>query len=84
MNSSRSSSTTGRARHAGSARALGDADGPRTIFFTITEVAERLNVCKRTVRRWIDSKALPAHRLGRLVRISQADLAAFLAAHRRT
>jgi excisionase family DNA binding protein len=83
MNFSRSSSTTGRARPAGSARALRAGDGPRTIFFTITEVAQSLRVCPRTVRRWIDSKALPAHQLGRLVRISQADLAAFLAAHRR-
>jgi excisionase family DNA binding protein len=51
-------------------------------FHTIREVAERLNVCERTVRRWIDSKSLPAHRPGRLVRISNADLAAFLATHR--
>ena len=83
MNSSRSSSTAGKARHAGSARALRDGDGPGTIFFTIPEVAERLNVCERTVRRWIESGALRAHRFGRLVRISQTDLAAFLAAHRR-
>jgi excisionase family DNA binding protein len=51
-------------------------------FFTIADVAERLNVCERTVRRWIASKSLPAHRPGRLVRISNADLAAFLATHR--
>jgi excisionase family DNA binding protein len=73
------SATGGRAC---SAHAVRDRDGQRTTFVTITEVAERLNVCERTVRRWIDSKALPAHRLGRLVRISQADLAAFLATHR--
>jgi excisionase family DNA binding protein len=51
-------------------------------FFSIGYVAEALSVSTRTVRRWTASKALPAHRLGRLVRISQADLAAFLATHR--
>ena len=50
-----------------------------TTFFTIAEVAERLNVCERTVRRWIAFGLLPVHRFGRTVRISEADLAAFLA-----
>ena len=54
----------------------------RTAFFTIAELAERLNVCERTVRRWIALGLLPVHRFGRTVRISQADLAAFLATHR--
>jgi excisionase family DNA binding protein len=82
MNSShRPSSTGGRVRRqAGVPHALRDRDGQRTTFFTIADVAERLNVCERTV--WIDSKSLPAHRPGRLVRISQADLATFLATHR--
>ena len=37
------------ARHASAA--------PR--FHTIREVAERLNVCERTVRRWIDFEVAP-------------------------
>jgi excisionase family DNA binding protein len=37
-----------------------------------------LNVSPRTVRRAIESGALPVHRFGRLVRISDADLQAFL------
>ena len=41
---------------------------PVTKLFTIEEVAESLNVSSRTVRRLIDSGALPAHRLGRLGR----------------
>lgn len=49
---------------------------------TIDEAAELLNVSPRTVRRLIESGALPVHRLGRLVRIADADLAAFLAASR--
>jgi excisionase family DNA binding protein len=48
----------------------------------IAEVAERLNVCERTVRRWIAAGLLPVHRFGRTVRISEADLAAFLALRR--
>jgi excisionase family DNA binding protein len=55
---------------------------PATKLFTIEEVAETLNVSSRTVRRLIESGALPVHRFGRLVRISGADLAAFLAANR--
>lgn len=55
---------------------------PVTKLFTIEEVAESLNVSSRTVRRLIDSGALPAHRLGRLIRIADRDLAVFLAASR--
>jgi excisionase family DNA binding protein len=49
---------------------------------TIDETAELLNTSSRTVRRFIDSGALAAHRLGRSVRISEADIATFLAANR--
>jgi excisionase family DNA binding protein len=49
---------------------------------TIDETAELFNTSTRTVRRLIRSGALPVHRLGRSVRISDADIAAFLAAHR--
>lgn len=55
---------------------------PVTRLRTIDEAAELLNVSPRTVRRLIESRALPVHRLGRLVRIADADLAAFLAASR--
>jgi excisionase family DNA binding protein len=49
---------------------------------TIDETAEILNTSSRTVRRLIDSGALPVHRLGRLVRISDDDIAVLLAATR--
>jgi excisionase family DNA binding protein len=55
---------------------------PVTRLRTIDEAAELLNVSPRTVRRLIESGALPVHRLGRLVRIADPDLAAFLAASR--
>jgi excisionase family DNA binding protein len=51
-------------------------------FFTIAEVAERLHVSTNTVRRWIRSGDLVAHRVGGVVRIAERDLMAFLALHR--
>ena len=51
-------------------------------FFTITEVAERLGVATRTVRRWIKSGYLVAHHFGTAVRIAESDLKAFIARHR--
>jgi excisionase family DNA binding protein len=51
-------------------------------FFTIAEVAERLNVATRTVRRWIKADDLVVHRVGGVVRIAEGDLRAFLALHR--
>jgi excisionase family DNA binding protein len=55
---------------------------PLTKLRTIDETAELFNTSTRTVRRLIDSGALPAHRLGRCVRISDLDIAVFLAAYR--
>jgi excisionase family DNA binding protein len=48
---------------------------------TINETAQILNVSARTVRRLIQSGELPAHRIRGLLRISDADIAAFLAEH---
>jgi excisionase family DNA binding protein len=51
-------------------------------FFTIAEVADRLDVATRTVRRWIKGGELVVHRIGGVVRIAESDLRAFLALHR--
>jgi excisionase family DNA binding protein len=56
---------------------------PVTQLRTIDETAELLNISPRTVRRYLDSGELPAHRFGRSVRVSDDDLASFLAASRR-
>ena len=56
--------------------------GSRNRLFTIRDVAELAGVSIMTVRRWIDHQGLQIHRLGRLVRISQADLDAFFAVKR--
>ncbi len=51
-------------------------------FFSIQEVADALRVSTRTVRRWIKKWSLAAHRIGAVLRISEADLKSFLACHR--
>lgn len=57
--------------------------GRRTdTFLTVSEVARRLTVSEKTVRRWIDRGDLTAHYLGRAIRISETDLRAFLALRR--
>ena len=56
--------------------------GIHSRLFTIREVADLAGVSIMTVRRWIESHGLQIHRLGRLVRISQADLANFLTTKR--
>jgi excisionase family DNA binding protein len=60
----------------------GTRSRPPAKLRTIDETAELFNTSTRTVRRLIDSGALPAHRLGRCVRISDLDIAVFLAANR--
>jgi excisionase family DNA binding protein len=46
-------------------------------LYTTAEVATMLRVHPRTVQEWIRTGALTAVRYGRLLRIRQADLAAF-------
>jgi excisionase family DNA binding protein len=52
-------------------------------LLTITQVADHLKVNPRTVRRAIEKGELHAHQVGKLPRISEEDLAAFLSARRR-
>jgi excisionase family DNA binding protein len=47
-------------------------------LLTVKEVAEICGVSPKTVRRWIDARELRVHRLGRQLRVSSEDLAAFL------
>jgi excisionase family DNA binding protein len=46
----------------------------------VPEVAHRLQVSERQVRRWIADARLPAVRLGRAVRVRPDDLAQFISA----
>jgi excisionase family DNA binding protein len=58
------------------------AEPTKTKFYTIEQIAECVNASTRSVRRWIERKLLIAHRINGLVRISEADFAAFLMARR--
>ncbi len=51
---------------------------PAGNLHSINELADRWGVSPRTVRRQIEAGALRAHRIGRLVRVSDADAEAFL------
>ena len=60
--------------------------GPRSgvpRFFSIAKVAVQLDVSQKTVRREIKRGELAVHRIGRQDRISELDLAAYIARRRR-
>jgi excisionase family DNA binding protein len=50
--------------------------------YSIKTIAEALDVSPRTVRRWIAGRKLIAHQINGVVRITDADLRAFLALNR--
>ena len=51
-------------------------------FLAVCDIAEYLGVSTRTVRRWIKSKMLVAHKFGGVLRIAEDDLRVFLARYR--
>jgi len=51
------------------------------LYLTTGEVAERLRIRPRTVRRLIDMQQLTALRIGDEFLIEKSDLAAFISAH---
>jgi excisionase family DNA binding protein len=55
---------------------------PTNPLLDIDAVAARLGVSSKTVRRHIDRGELAVHRIGRLLRVSEEDLASFVAARR--
>ncbi|MGW3610551.1 helix-turn-helix domain-containing protein [Micromonospora sp. NPDC005163] len=44
--------------------------------YTYAEAAVKLRVAETTLRRWVSKGRVPCHRLGRLVRFTDEDLAA--------
>ncbi len=50
----------------------------RTAFITVAEVADMLRVSNMTVYRLINSGALPAVRVGRSYRLTEADVDRYL------
>ena len=59
-----------------------DGIGSTVALMTLTDAARRLSLSTSTVRRAIDAGELRASRFGRAIRISGADLASYVAAHR--
>jgi excisionase family DNA binding protein len=58
---------------------------PRSIsgpLLSISVVAKRLDISIRTVRRLIDDKSIAIYRIGRQIRISEPDLAAYVQSRR--
>ncbi len=50
------------------------ATSPLPAFYSVAETAKLLKVNPKTVRRWIENGDLTAHRFGRQIRITDADL----------
>jgi excisionase family DNA binding protein len=55
---------------------------PAKSLLDVDGVADRLDVSSKTVRRHIDRGDLAVHRIGRLLRVSEEDLANFVARRR--
>ena len=51
-------------------------------LLVVTDVADRLNVSIKSVRRWITCNELHSHRFRQVVRVSEDDLAAFISKNR--
>lgn len=47
-------------------------------FLTLNEVAERLNLSRMTVYRYVKSKKLPAYQFERDFRVDESDLEKFI------
>jgi excisionase family DNA binding protein len=60
-----------------------DSNRAKPRWYKVKEVAARLHVDERSVRRWIKSGTLRCHRFGRAVRISEDDLITFESLARR-
>ena len=51
-------------------------------FLSVAAVADMLKVSQKTVRREIASGDLPTHRVGKLLRVSEGDLEAYVTRRR--
>lgn len=62
--------------------AVGTADGIPTDFLSPAQVASALGIARSALYGLLARRALPHHRVGRLVRIRESDVAKYLAATR--
>lgn len=58
------------------------ADLPDTRWLGTTEAAERLGIVPRTLYRLINEGKIPAYKFGRVIRVTEADLATYLEENR--
>ena len=49
-----------------------------TRWISVAEVAKHLGVARDTVYRWIDSKGMPAHRVGRFWKFQVSEVDAWV------
>lgn len=54
------------------------------LLLDVPQVAERLNVSERSVRRWAYEKRLSSVKLGKLLRFKQKDVEQFVEDHHQT
>lgn len=45
------------------------------LWVSVDQIAEHLGVTRDSIYRWIDSKGLPAHRIGRLWKFQVSEVA---------
>jgi excisionase family DNA binding protein len=50
-------------------------------WVSVDDVAAHLRVAKDSIYRWIDSKAFPAHRVGRLLRFKLSEVDEWVRGH---
>jgi len=60
-----------------------DKQNPIPRFYTVEQVAERLGVTGKSIRRWIDQRVLHFHKFQGRLRISEEDLLAYVSSCRR-
>jgi len=60
-----------------------DPTTKKASYFSIQQIADELNVCTKTIRRWIADDKLPAYKLGNQWRIASGDLDIFLKLRRK-
>jgi len=51
-------------------------------YYTLKDIAERLQVSYRTVYRWVRAGKLPAYKFGTEWRVKESDLREFIERHR--
>lgn len=52
------------------------------MYYTIPEIMKLLKVSERTIHKWTASGQLPVVKIGKVIRIDEKDLTAFVEAHK--